>query len=369
MRAVLGGVLALVCALLAGAVLIALVPTLASWGTGEPVVPVSPWAAYRATFGGVLGTREGVSWAVYHAGALVLTALAVAIPLRAGLFNIGGEGQLLLGGLAGTAAALGLAGVVGPAPAPLAMVVLVGASAVAAAAAGAAWGALAAAFTRPGRGANEVIASLLLNFVAAGACQYVVKHHLLDAHSGVVQTPSIPLAARLGRLAAVPGLERVFDPNTPVTWALPAALVAAVAVAYAFARTRWGYELRATGANPDAARAAGIGPRRVAVSSLAIGGACAGLASLALVHGHYGHYGAHVFAGQYGFLGLATALLGRGHPLGVVPAALLFGVLFQGASEITLETSLPASIVLILQALAITAVVAAGALLAPRGRG
>ncbi len=276
----------------------------------------SPAAAAAALAEGAFDGPMALGETALKATALVLTGLAVALPYRAGLFNIGGQGQFLVGAIAAAWAGrtLGL-----PAPIELPSVLLF------AAACGAAWGALAGVL-KARRGVHEVISTILLNWIAL---------HLIDSwlvagplhasgasgfsHGG---TEAVRAAARLPLLL----------PEGRLSLGLPLALAAALLAWWILARTPFGLELRAIGASEPTARAVGIPVPRRLVQAMALGGAFAALAGAAMILGGGTDYRyPENYRDPYGFDGIAIALVGAGHPLGVVLAAGLFGALRAGA--------------------------------------
>ncbi|MBV9439057.1 MAG: ABC transporter permease, partial [Candidatus Eremiobacteraeota bacterium] len=205
---------------------------------------VSPVVGFSALIDGAFGTREEVAETLVQTTNLLFPALGVAVAFRAGLFNIGAEGQLILGGFA--------AGWLG-AQLPLPGVVAIPMVLIAGTIAGGAWGAIPG-FLRARFGANEVIATLMLNVVAALLATYLVGGPLAQAGGGAQETASLPKAAQLPDLI----------PDSRLTWAFLIALAVAAVLRWALARTVFGYELRAAGDAPEAARRAGIDLGRTA---------------------------------------------------------------------------------------------------------
>ena len=301
----------------------------------------SPAQVFGALIEGTWGNPYGIGQVLFKATPLLLTGLAVALPFRAGLFNIGAEGQVVLGALATAVVGLSL-----PEswPWPLAVPLAAGAGFLA----GAVWagipGVLRARF-----GAHEVITTIMLNFVALALANWIVVAHL--AQPETLHTAPIVAGARLSRLGEVVPAFRGSAVSTAFLWAL---LVAAAAWWWLF-RTATGYELRATGLNPKAAEFGGVSLLKVSTLAMAVGGGCAGLVGMNFVQGYKGYY-EDGFSGGIGFMGIAVALLGRNHPVGVVLAALLFGTLSQGG--LAINALVPKEIVDILQAVIILSVVA-----------
>jgi ABC-type uncharacterized transport system permease subunit len=294
-----------------------------------------PWSVYGAMVAGVFGSAYGWGQVLFKATPLVFTGLAVAIGFRAGLFNIGAEGQAYLAafvlGVAGAAMPPGIPGIVSV---PLLIAVAFAAGAVY----GAIPGLLKARF-----GAHEVINTIMLNFVAFALVNY--WGHAAYVH-GTVHTASIPAASTLPRLDIwFPALR-----GSPVNASLLVALLAAGAVGLLLWRTRFGYELRAVGYNTDAARYGGVWVPAMWVKALALSGGLAGLVGVNYVLGYKGYFESGFTTGV-GFLGIAVALLGRNHPVGVIIAAFFFGALSHGG--LVINTLVPKELVEILQAIVI----------------
>jgi simple sugar transport system permease protein len=275
--------------------------------------------ALRALVAGSVGSAAAWTATLLKTGPLLLTGLSVALAFRCGVWNIGAEGQLLVGALAATALATRA-----PASAPGA--VLVPAVALAGAAAAAALGA-AAGWLRARRGVSEVISTILLNFVAIQAVAWAVQGPLQEASGAYPQSDPLPAAARL------PAWGRV---HAGVALALSAAL----GLQWLLLRTPLGFRLRAVGHSPLAARFAGIPPERYAVAALALAGGLAGAAGAFEVAGVTGRLYQGLSPG-YGYTAIAVALLARLHPLAVVPSALFFGALEAGAGAMQREAGIP----------------------------
>jgi simple sugar transport system permease protein len=313
---------AVVAALLLGAVFIA-------------AVGRDPFAVYGAMARGVFGSAYGGGQVLFKATPLVFTGLAVAVGFRAGLFNIGAEGQAYL-----AAFVLGVAGASLPPglPAWLAVPFLVAVAWGAGAAYGAIPGLLKARF-----GAHEVINTIMLNFVAFALVNY--WGHATYVHE-TVHTAALPATATLPRLdALVPALR-----GSPVNASLLLALLAAGGMGILLWGTTFGYELRAVGHNLEAAEYGGVRVPLVWAKAMALSGALAGLVGVNYVMGYKGYFESG-FTSGVGFLGIAVALLGRNHPLGVVLAAVFFGALSHGG--LVINTLVPKELVEILQSIVI----------------
>jgi simple sugar transport system permease protein len=303
----------------------------------------TPLHVYRLLVEGTLGSAYGLGQVLFKATPLVFTGLAVAVPFRAGLFNVGAEGQAVLGAFA--AAAVGAA-LPPSTPSLVALPLCLLASFAAGAAAGAVVGLLKAA-----RGAHEVIVTIMLNFVIIAALADAAKPLYLRE---TVHTAPIVVGAELPRASALLGALR----GSALNASLLLALAAAAVVAWFFARTTAGFRLRAVGLGPEAAAAHGISVAREVVLAMALGGGLAALAGAGAVLG-YKHYYEEGFSGGIGFVGIAVALLGQSHPAGIVLAALLFGALSQGG--LAINAVVPKELVDVLQAVIILAVAAASA--------
>ncbi len=301
----------------------------------------SPARVFAALVAGTWGNPYGLGQVLFKATPLVFTGLAVAIPFRAGLFNIGAEGQAVLGALA--AGILGAHLPVGT-PWPIAVPTV----ALTAFLAGASWGAVPG-WLKAKFGAHEVITTIMMNFLAMALVNYLLVTSL--AVPETLHTAPITRSARLARLGAfIPAFH-----GSAVSTAFVVALLVALAAWWFLFRTPMGFEVLATGLNGDAARAAGIDPRSVTTWSMALAGGLAGLVSTGFVQG-YKYYFEEGFSGGIGFMGIAVALLGRNHPAGIVLAALLFGTLSQGG--LVINALVPKELVEILQAVVILSVVA-----------
>jgi simple sugar transport system permease protein len=318
--------------LTAAAPLVAVVLALGAGAAFIAAIGQDPLAIYGHMLHECFGTGYGLGQTLFKATPLIFTGLAVAIGFRTGLFNIGVEGQLYLGGFAA-----GLAGLL-PMPAPLRLAAAV----LAAALAGGAWGAIPGAL-KSRFGAHEVINTIMLNFIAFALVAWI-GHAVFE--TATVRTAEIPAAATLPRLGAIfPALH-----GSPANVSLLLALAAAWGAHLLLFRTRLGFELRAVGLNPAAAEYGGIAAGRAQSLAMALSGAVAGLGGLNYVLG-YKHYFELGFSAGAGFLGIAVALLGRNHPVGVIAAALFFGALSYGG--LVVNQRVPKELVEALQGLVI----------------
>ena len=300
----------------------------------------NPGAVYRLLFEGTWGNAYGLGQVLYKTTTLSFTGLAVAVGLRAGLFNIGAESQLAAGGFVAA-----LVGLVLPAGLPSLLTLPV--YLVAAAAGGAVVGGVAGVL-KAKAGAHEVITTIMLNFIVLALLNYFVVADLQV--EGTLHTQTIHAGA-LPRLSDIVAAFHGSAANVVLLLALAAALVTWW---YLF-RTRRGFELRATGLQPAAAEYGGVDVGGVWWRALALSGALAGIGGLNFVLG-YKHYYEDSFGAGAGFLGIAVAIVGRNHPIGVVLAALVFATMSQGG--LAVNAVVPKQIFDVLQAVVIIAVAA-----------
>jgi ABC-type uncharacterized transport system permease subunit len=301
----------------------------------------APSTVYRLLVEGTWGNAYGIGQVLYKATTLTCTGLAFALAGRAGLFNVGAESQLAMGGFAA-----GVMGMLLPASVPgvIGVLLCVMAAAVGGASVAAVPGVLRARF-----GASEVIVTIMLNFVVLAFLNWIVAAkihvpetlHTLPINSGTVSRLSDTFAAFHGSAA---------------NWTIVVAIVVALASWWYLFRTRGGYELRAVGLQPDAAEYGGVNVKRVLWMSMALSGAVAGIGGINFVLGYKGYY-EEGFAGGAGFLGIAVALVGRNNPFGILFAALLFATLSQGG--LAVNALVPKQLTDILTAVVILAVATA----------
>jgi simple sugar transport system permease protein len=300
----------------------------------------SPGTVYRLLIEGTWGNPYGFGQVLYKTTTLTFTGLAIALGLRAGLFNIGAEAQLAAGGFVAALAGLALPSGL---PAIVTLPVFIVAAAAGGAAVGAVPGALKAKF-----GAHEVITTIMLNYIVLALLNYIVAVHMKV--EGTLHTKEIHAGA-LPRLADfIPAFH-----GSAANIVLFLALITAGALWWYLFRTKHGFELRATGLQPEAAEYGGVKVRGVWWKALALSGAIAGLGGLNFVLG-YKHYYEDAFASGAGFLGIAVAIVGRNHPIGVVIAAFVFATMSQGG--LAVNAVVPKQIVDVLQAVVIIAVAA-----------
>jgi ABC-type uncharacterized transport system permease subunit len=325
------------------AVLPALVALLVAAVVGDVLIlsfGQNPGSVYRLLIDGTWGNAYGFGQVLYKTTTLTFTGLAVAVGLRAGLFNIGAESQLAAGGF--LAALVGLVLPTGL-PALVTLPVFLVAAAAGGAFVGGIPGVLKARF-----GAHEVITTIMLNFIVLALLNYLTAAHLKV--EGTLHTTEI-------HAGALPRLSSMIDAfhGSAANVVLLLAFVTAAAVAWFLFRTRRGFELRATGLQPAAAEYGGVNVGGVWWRTMALSGALAGIGGLNYVLG-YKHYYEESFASGAGFLGIAVAIVGRNHPVGVVLAAFVFATMSQGG--LAVNAVVPKQIVDVLQAVVIIAVAA-----------
>ncbi|MDP6418212.1 MAG: ABC transporter permease [Candidatus Krumholzibacteria bacterium] len=309
----------------------------------------NPLAIFALLFREGLASVDGFARVLNDATPLIFTGLSVSYAFRAGLFNIGGEGQLYMGAFFAALVPLLLPGL----PAILALPLAV----LAAATGGAAWGAIPG-YLRARFGVHEVINTIMMNFIALGLTGYLVVHHLKEAGQMIPHTYEIGESYQLHPFAhSKLGLAMGLDSANPLGPSFLLALLVAVIVFIVFRRSVEGYRLRVSGLNPVAAHYGGIRTGALTVRAMAVSGALAGLVGVHEVL-LYRHRFLDNFSSGLGFLGIAVALMGRNHPFGVVLAALLFGFLNTGALEIDIFTEVPRELVVVMQALVIVLVLA-----------
>ncbi len=277
---------------------------------------------------GAFGSRAGISYTLYYATTFVFTGLAVAVAFHAGLFNIGGEGQAMLGGLGAALAALAWAEHL---PAWVMLPLMVAAAALA----GLLWAAVPGAL-QAWRGSHIVITTIMFNFMASALLAWLLVNVLKEPGNMAIETRAFAASA------AMPGMHQALAwlglewPRTPLNLSLLLAMASALAVYLLLWRSRIGYELRAVGHATAAAHYAGIGPRRQVMLAMMVSGALAGQVGINELAGVQHRLLLDYVVGA-GFTGIAVSLIGRNHPAGIAAAALLFGALYQGGAELAFE--------------------------------
>ena len=314
--------------------LIAVVSAFIVGGILVLIIGDSPFHVYRLLIGSALSWPDGIGYTLFYATPLIFTGLAVALAFRCGLLNIGAEGQLYVAAFACAWVGIKFGGVIIKSPvgeivnspyANLPAVILLPLCVIAAIVAGAVWGGIPG-LLKARFGSHEVINTIMLNFIGVALASYFTQYHYKTPGDPIMETAQISSGAQIARLGKIiPGLpERI-----PLNLAFILALVCCVLVYLFLWRTKWGYEIRATGTNPSAAEYGGISIRKQVILAMTLSGAIAGMVGINEVLG-YRHNYYDGFSDNYGFTGIAVALLGRNHPAGVLIAALLFAVLQRG---------------------------------------
>lgn len=277
---------------------------------------------------GAFGTDYGIGYTLYYTTNFIFTGLAVAVAFHAGLFNIGGEGQAYIGGLGVGLVLLSL-------DSSLPLILLVPISILASALFGAAW-AYIPAYLQAYRGSHIVITTIMFNFIASALMVYLLVNVLIQPGQ------MSPQSREFADTSWLPFMHEVFawfgfsitrSPlNLSIFWAL-----ICCALVWAFIwRTRWGYEIRTVGFNETAAVYAGINPKKIIILAMCVSGGLAGFVGLNEILGVH-HRLLLNFQLGYGFAGIAVALMGRNHPIGIILASLLFGTLYQGGAELSFD--------------------------------
>ena len=324
---------AIVLAVLAGALVI----IVTSWLVpGHPFDPSLPVTAYSALFEGSLGSDNGRIETLVQASPLLLAGLGIGLGFKGGLFNIGAQGQFLMGAVASVAAA-GLVQDSGP-------LIAITVALLAGCLVGAAWG-FVPGLLKAVSGAHEVVTTIMLNYVALSTLSWLVAGPLRLPRSPQPVTADVGAAAlpvligRDGHLGIVIAFLAV-----PVIWFL-------------LHRTTTGFEIRAVGANPDAARYAGMKPRRIVVLTMSLAGLLAGLAGSGNILG-LNHQMTATFSTTVGFDAITVALLGGSNPIGIMFAAILFGAMRAGAALMQIKAGVPVELVDVVQSIILLFLVA-----------
>jgi simple sugar transport system permease protein len=277
---------------------------------------------------GALGTQRGLSYTLYYATTFIFTGLAVAVAFHGGLFNIGGEGQAIMGGLGTGLAALYLSALL---PAWLMLPVML----ISGALFGLVW-AIVPGYLQAYRGSHIVITTIMFNFIASSVLVYLLVNHLRPPGTMSVESAPFAESAKLPAVHEALAALGIAWPSSPLNLSLLLALLACLGVYLFLWRTRGGYHLRAVGSSPGAAEYAGIKSKHQLVIAMSISGALAGLVGMNEIAGVNGKLLLEFVSGA-GFTGIAVSLMGRNHPLGIILASLLFGALFQGGAEVAFE--------------------------------
>jgi ABC-type uncharacterized transport system permease subunit len=301
---------------------------LAAAGGVVALVGQDPSHVLSVLLHGAFGSARGFSYTLYYATTFIFTALAVAVAFHAGLFNIGGEGQAMLGGLGTGLVALSGAAVL---PAWLLLPLMACGGALF----GMAWAAVPG-WLQAYRGSHVVITTIMFNFLASALLVWLLVDHLKPKGSMAPESAPFVATAMLPGVHQALGWVGIAWPASPLNLSLLLALAAAVGVYLLLWRLRIGYRIRAVGSGPSAAAYAGIDPKRQVLAAMALSGALAGLVGMNEIAGVQ-HKLLLEFVSGAGFTGIAVALMGRNHPAGIVLASLLFGALYQGGAEVAFE--------------------------------
>jgi ABC-type uncharacterized transport system permease subunit len=284
----------------------------------------SPLESMRILIDSAIINPEGLAYTLFYASTFIFTGLAVSIAMKAGLFNIGAEGQMYFGGLGLTLAVLAF-------DQSLSAWVVIPLAMLGSAIFGALW-AFLPGYLQAKRGSHVVVTTIMFNFIAASLMNFIIVKYLIP------EGEQNPASRVFAESAALPTLNTWFPffGDTPLNIGFPVAVVALVIYGVAVSRSAWGYQLRATGLNQHAAHYAGVRISRMIVVAMLISGALAGLAAVNSIMGST-HYLSLNFPAGAGFVGIAIALMGRQHPVGIFLSSVLFGALIQGGFDLSLE--------------------------------
>ena len=309
------------------------------------LIGVNPFAAYWALLEGAFGSWDRVAGSIARSVPFMGSALALAFAFRAGLFNIGAEGQLLVGGI--TAAWVGTLAFMYDTPSILAIPIII----IAGAAGGFFWGWVPGVL-RAYTGAHEVITTIMLNAIALFGVRWLVNSRdpviLRDL------TASVPRTKQISPTAVLP---TIVDSQPNLHMGLFVLIALCIVVAYVLRRTTFGFETITVGTNPNAALYAGVNVKRIIILAMALSGAFAGIAAASEVSGTNGYFQPGTFA-FIGFDGIAIALLARANPIAIIPASLLWGALLAGAPLMQQEVGVSIDVVRIIQSMVLLFVAA-----------
>jgi general nucleoside transport system permease protein len=310
------------------------------WMIGE-----SPIEALTLLLQGALGRGEGIGFTLYYATSFIFTGLSVAVAIHAGLFNIGSEGQAYIGGLGAAIAALSLDHYV---PWYVTMPFAVILSALF----GAAW-AFLPALMQAKRGSHIVITTIMFNFIGASLMNYLLVRVLIVPGKMAPETRTFLEGGQLPKLDWLIAMFGSKLGAAPLNFSFLVALFMCLVVWLLIWRTKLGYEIRTLGFSPSAASYGGIPYVRTVIITMLISGGLAGMMALNPVMGASARLQLE-FVGGAGFVGIAVSLMGRNHPLGIIFAAVLFGVLYQGGAELSFDMpAITREMILVIQGLVI----------------
>ncbi|MBL8123613.1 MAG: ABC transporter permease [Pyrinomonadaceae bacterium] len=301
----------------------------------------NPFVTYYHMIGNSFGSLNDIGYTLFIATPLIFTGLAVAVAFRCGLLNIGAEGQLYIAAFATAWVGIKFGGTVvnifgkeeNWSWTSLPSVLLIAVCVATAIIAGAVWGAIPG-LLKAKFGSHEVINTIMLNFIAVALVSYFTQYFYKIPGDPIMQTAEIGQGAHIPRISQyIPGMPDF----VPLSVAFLLAILMCFLVYFLLWKTKWGYELRAVGENPSAAEYGGISPKKQIVIAMTISGALAGMVAIGEVLGYrYRYYDG--FSDGWGYLGIAVALLGRNHPLGIFIAAIFFAVLKRGEIFVDIET-------------------------------
>ena len=326
--------------------LINLIVAFAVAGLVVLLVGDNPLEAAYHMINGAFGRGDYIAFTLYYATNFIFTGLAVAVAFHAGLFNIGGEGQAYIAGLGIGLVCLAFDHIL---PWYLTFPLAI----LAAAGVGALW-ALIPAYLQAKRGSHIVITTIMFNFIAASTMVYLLVGPMKPRGAMAPQTRQFAEGAQLPKIGwLLEPFGLTVRPSAPLNVSFLLALVMAFLVWLLIWRTRLGYEIRTMGFSPQAARYAGISHTRIIIVTMMISGALAGMMALNPIMGDQNNVSLDFVSGA-GFVGIAVALMGRSHPAGIVPAAILFGVLYQGGAELSFQMpNISRDMIVIIQGLVI----------------
>jgi simple sugar transport system permease protein len=288
----------------------------------------NPFRAAYLLISGAFGSGYNIGFTLFYATNFIFTGLSVAVAIHCGLFNIGSEGQAYVGGFGVALACLAFDG-------SLPWYAILPIAALCGAVFGAAW-ALIPAWLQAYRGSHVVITTIMFNFIAAAIMTWLLTGWLKPLGQMAPETRTFLEGAHLPKLGWLLGLFGMNISSAPLNISFLVALLACFVVWVLIWRTRFGYELRTTGMNPTAAIYAGIPQARTVIIAMLISGGLAGMMALNPLMGEQHRLNLDFVAGA-GFVGIAVALMGRNHPVGIIFAAILFGMLYQGGAELAFE--------------------------------
>jgi len=304
----------------------------------------NPVEAIGVMIEGSLTSSYGWGYTLYYTTNFIFTGLAVSVAFHARMFNIGGEGQAMIGGLGVALVCLAI-------PWPHWTLALP-AALLGGALFGALWAAIPA-YLQAARGSHIVITTIMFNFIAFSVLNYLLVNVLKPQGSMDPASAAFPPGTALPRFSDILGVFGIpFSSAPPVNVSFFVAILACFLVWLLMWRTRLGYEIRAFGHSQTGAVYAGISPFRITMIAMLISGALAGAMAINNVMGESQRLVMNAVEGA-GFIGIAVALMGRSHPVGVFLAALLFGFLYQGGAELSLWTNIPRELIVVIQALVI----------------